>query len=148
MIIKNKQYFFDHNEVHFEKKMSKNSKFNKLFRINYNSSFSSRIPSLSSSASFLFRTPSPSSSSSPSRVPSPSSSGSFLLERPSLSTLSRRPSLSSSSSAESFIPSPSESASPQNAAVGPTTNKNKRKMEVTDLILQSTRYQAVFSPTG
>merc|ERR1719270_2037197 len=30
MIIKNKQYFFDHNEVHFEKKMSKNSKFNKF----------------------------------------------------------------------------------------------------------------------
>merc|ERR1719266_2187835 len=47
----------------------------------YNSSFSSRIPSPSSSGSTLLIRPSPSSSSSPSRMPSPSSSSSRELIR-------------------------------------------------------------------
>merc|ERR1719193_2293877 len=68
----------------------------------YNSSFSSRIPSPSSSGSTLLIRPSPSSSSSPSRMPSPSSS----------------------SSRELIRPSPSESSFPQADTRGPVMNRS------------------------
>merc|ERR1719193_2645909 len=67
----------------------------------YNSSFSSRIPSPSSSGSTLLIRPSPSSSSSPSRMPSPSSS-----------------------SSASLIPSPSLSSFPQADTRGPVMNRS------------------------